>query len=115
MTHMRFEPSGMTKNKQLPIAKSVVDYIFRWLASRFLPPEQQEAIGVQQIKSSQEVIEELSRPKADAESISGQADGEEMKFDIFSDAPDCYVCGELMERRGTCYTCPTCGATSGCS
>ncbi len=115
MTHMRFEPSGLTKNKQIPMAKSVVDYIFRWLGSRFLPPEQQEAIGIRQVKSPEEVIEELSRPKDNADTGPDQAEGREVKFDMLSDAPDCYACGELMERRGSCYTCPTCGATSGCS
>jgi len=115
MTHMRFEPSGITRNKQIPMAKSVVDYIFRWLASRFLPPEQQEAIGIRQVKSNEEVIEELSRPKDAAEAGAGHDGSEEVKFDMFSDAPDCYACGELMERRGSCYTCPACGATNGCS
>src|SRR5207302_424303 len=45
-THMRFEPNGFTKNPEIPIAKSVIDYIFRWLASRFLDPEDQEAVGI---------------------------------------------------------------------
>jgi ribonucleoside-diphosphate reductase alpha chain len=115
MTHMRFEPSGMTKNKQIPLAKSVVDYIFRWLASRFLPPEQQEAVGIRNIQTDEEVIEELSRPRDAADSGSEQADNGEVQYDTLGDAPDCYVCGQLMERRGSCYLCPTCGATSGCS
>src|SRR5205085_2200622 len=45
-SHMRFEPSGFTKNKEIPIAKSIVDYIFRWMASHFLPEEEQDEAGV---------------------------------------------------------------------
>src|SRR5881296_774174 len=45
-SHMRFEPSGFTKNKEIPIAKSIVDYIFRWMASHFLPEEEQDEVGV---------------------------------------------------------------------
>ena len=113
MMHMRFDPSGMTKNPQIPMAKSVVDYIFRWLGSRFLDPEQQDAIGIRRIKPDEQVIEDLSRPKA-----GGPTEGEiqtQMKFDKLGDAPNCSNCGSLMERRGTCYVCPTCGDTSGCS
>src|SRR2546428_3013898 len=45
-SHMRFEPSGFTKNKEIPIAKSIVDYIFRWMASHFLGVEEQDAVGI---------------------------------------------------------------------
>src|SRR5258708_26387902 len=45
-SHMRFEPSGFTKNKEIPIAKSIVDYIFRWMASHFLPIEDQDEAAV---------------------------------------------------------------------
>lgn len=113
MMHMRFDPSGMTKNPQIPMAKSVVDYIFRWLGSRFLDPEQQEAIGIHRIKTDSQVIEELSRPKV-KESTEGGIQ-KQMKFDMVGDAPNCGNCGSLMERRGTCYVCSVCGDTSGCS
>ncbi|OGG06680.1 MAG: ribonucleoside-diphosphate reductase, adenosylcobalamin-dependent [Candidatus Glassbacteria bacterium RIFCSPLOWO2_12_FULL_58_11] len=113
MIHMRFEPSGITKNKQIPIAKSIVDYIFRWLASEFLSPEKQEAIGIKNIKSPEQVLEELSRPKAAGQKPSGA--GSDIEFDKLGDAPSCDNCGTLMERRGSCYTCPSCGDTSGCS
>ena len=46
-SHVRFEPSGFTKNPEIPYAKSITDYIFRWLASKFLSTERQEAVGVQ--------------------------------------------------------------------
>lgn len=115
MTHMRFEPSGITKNKQIRMAKSIVDYIFRWLATEFLSPEKQKAIGINNIKSAEEVIEELSRPKSPgAEAGNALPDSGKMEFDNLSDAPSCDICGTLMERRGNCYTCPSCGETSGC-
>jgi ribonucleoside-diphosphate reductase alpha chain len=44
--HVRFEPSGFTSNPEIPIAKSIVDYIFRWLGSRFLPPEDRATLGL---------------------------------------------------------------------
>ena len=114
MTHMRFEPSGITKNKQIPIAKSLIDYIFRWLAIEFLDPEKQEVIGIKDIKSREEVMEDLSRPKV-AEGGSPSQSRTDIQFDRLGDAPSCDNCGTLMERRGSCYTCPSCGDTSGCS
>jgi len=116
MTHMRFEPSGMTKNRQIPMAKSIVDYIFRWLSTEFLSPEKQEVIGVRNIKPAEEVIEELSKPKSPGAGtgIDSPEPGK-MEFDRVGDAPGCDNCGTLMERRGNCYTCPCCGETSGCS
>ncbi|MBW7998221.1 MAG: vitamin B12-dependent ribonucleotide reductase [Candidatus Glassbacteria bacterium] len=119
MTHMRFEPSGMTKNKQIPIAKSLVDYIYRWLAIEFMDPEKQESLGIKNIKavqSASEVIEELSRPRDESEGLaeSGPSNGKPA-FDLFGDAPSCDTCGMLMERRGSCYVCSSCGDTTGCS
>jgi len=46
--HVRFEPSGFTGNQEIPIAKSIVDYIFRWLGSRFLSPEDKANLGLQE-------------------------------------------------------------------
>ena len=106
----------MTKNRQIPMAKSIVDYIFRWLSTGFLSPEKQETIGVKNIKSPVEVIEELSKPKSPgATTGSDLPDSNQIEFDRMSDAPGCDNCGTLMERRGNCYTCPSCGETSGCS
>ena len=51
-SHVRFEPSGFTKNPEIPYAKSITDYIFRWLASKFLSVEHQEAVGVQTTEAS---------------------------------------------------------------
>ncbi len=118
MIHMRFEPSGLTRNPQIPMAKSVVDYIFRWLGSEFLSPEQQEQIGIRQLKSAAEALAELSRPKpgqGPAAAWVGRPREAVARFDSLGDAPSCGHCGSLMERRGTCYTCPSCGETTGCS
>ena len=46
--HVRFEPSGFTGNQEIPIAKSIIDYIFRWLGSRFLSPEDKANLGLQE-------------------------------------------------------------------
>lgn len=119
MTHMRFEPAGMTKNKQIPIAKSLVDYIFRWLASEFMDAEKQEALGIKnikEIKSTKQVLEELSKPKDESKGLAAGAQSNgKPAFDVVGDAPSCDNCGTLMERRGSCYTCPSCGDTTGCS
>jgi ribonucleoside-diphosphate reductase alpha chain len=100
-SHMRYEPSGFTKNPEIPIAKSITDYIFRWLASRFLSQDEKAAAGV--------VMAEL--PAAAASDSTG------VKFtvDLGADAPSCHDCGAIMVRNGSCYKCMNCGSTSGCS
>ena len=121
MTHMRFEPAGMTKNRQIPMAKSLVDYLFRWLATEFMDEEKQQSLGIKNIKtleSAAEAIEQLSKSPQAKKSRSAEADGSakgKPGFDLFGDAPSCDNCGVLMERRGSCYTCPSCGDTTGCS
>jgi ribonucleoside-diphosphate reductase alpha chain len=101
--HTRFEPSGFTKNPQIPIAKSLSDYIFRWLASKFLTKEEQAEMGVL-----------MDTPPGERR----DDDGEGMKgfsFTAQEDAPPCPECGSIMVRNGSCYKCLNCGATSGCS
>jgi ribonucleoside-diphosphate reductase alpha chain len=106
-SHMRFEPSGRTENPEIPVAQSIVDYIFRWLASQFLSDEEKEELGV----LSPAVREKLSRegPKQLALAIEVRRNGE-----ASDDAPPCYNCGWIMVRRGACYCCDNCGATTGC-
>ncbi len=104
-SHVRFEPSGFTKNPEIPFAKSITDYIFRWLASKFLSPEAAQAMGVQ-----------MDAAKLAAPALSGQAKaaaGGAFKNQL--DAPSCHVCGSIMIRNGSCYRCANCGSTSGCS
>jgi len=107
-SHMRFEPSGFTKNSEIPIAKSITDYIFRWLASRFLSTEEKQAAGVI-----------LAGSGAPTPELGGAARGEStgVKFtvEVGTDAPSCHECGAIMVRNGSCYKCNNCGSTSGCS
>jgi ribonucleoside-diphosphate reductase alpha chain len=102
--HTRFEPSGFTKNPQIPIAKSLSDYIFRWLASRFLSKEEQAEVGI------------LVDAPAEGDS-EGTENGYQsgLSYTAQADAPPCTDCGSIMVRNGSCYKCLNCGATSGCS
>jgi ribonucleoside-diphosphate reductase alpha chain len=97
-SHVRFEPSGWTGNQQLPYAKSIIDYLFRWLGKRFLgrtdPTEAGDSTGL-----------------GPTEPAPQQA----LSFEPVSDAPLCSECGGLMTRNGSCYKCDNCGGTSGCS
>ena len=99
-SHVRFEPSGWTGNPQIPYAKSIMDYIFRWVGSKFLGPEYATSeAGSTQVLKPTEVDPQV-----------------QMKFESYvSDAPLCAECGGLMTRNGSCYKCENCGGTSGCS
>jgi len=117
-SHTRFEPSGFTSNPQVPYAKSIMDYIFRYLASKFLPTEEAKALGVQVEEPPLTRLKVLSPP--DIAGPVSSAQGQPMKkgalVDIEDrDAPVCFECGSLMVRNGACYKCLNCGSTSGCS
>lgn len=126
--HTRFEPSGFTNNPRIRIAKSVTDYIFRWLADKFLGPDakgiwlnQQEAWRPEVAPKASTLEEESSEgkdnsvfAKAKAGEVVYQA-GNKNVFTLQADAPPCHVCGTIMVRSGACYKCSNCGATSGCS
>jgi ribonucleoside-diphosphate reductase alpha chain len=106
--HMRFEPSGFTGNRQIPIAKSVLDYIFRWLGFKFLPAEEQpRAVD----ENGEFIVADASKnaPRPTVESA------EKEVYKMQSDAPPCHQCGSIMVRSGSCYKCANCGETSGCS
>jgi ribonucleoside-diphosphate reductase alpha chain len=113
-SHVRFEPSGFTKNAEIPYAKSITDYIFRWLASKFLSAEQQQAVGVQAAsgKSAEESIGSEAGAAPGASKAGPHSAG---AFRAQSDAPACHYCGSIMMRNGSCYRCANCGSTSGCS
>jgi ribonucleoside-diphosphate reductase alpha chain len=114
-SHMRFEPSGYTKNPEIPIAKSLVDYIFRWLGSKFLSPEQKETVGI----ISRDNLSDTGPMPVTKEVVKSVASGSAMasgrSFEVQADAPACHECGSIMVRSGACYKCLNCGATSGCS
>jgi ribonucleoside-diphosphate reductase alpha chain len=120
--NMKFEPSGMTNDPDIRFASSIVDYVFRRLAIDHLPQEKRESLGIRSIEERKETaaaeaaermgvapapkadppasqpIEPITRPQAQA-----------------ADAPLCYACGSKMQPSGSCYVCPSCGSTSGCS
>jgi ribonucleoside-diphosphate reductase alpha chain len=99
-SHVRFEPSGWTGNPQVPYAKSIMDYIFRWLAAKFLGQEYAmgEAGDAQVLKPTEPNPQQA------------------LPFDpAVADAPMCAECGSIMTRNGSCYKCGNCGGTSGCS
>jgi len=128
---MRFEPEGITTNPEIPFAKSMPDYIMRWLASRFLDADVQEDLGI---------LTEEVRAKKTAEDITSGASGGSagpnggspepaapptaaltdtppviparmVGLDL---GPACDQCGGMMQRTGSCYTCSSCGNNTGC-
>ena len=114
-SHTRFEPSGFTSNPQVPYAKSIMDYIFRYLASKFLPADEAKTLGVQVEEPPLTPLKILS-PPAIASPVLGSTLRKGALVDIEDrDAPVCFECGSLMVRNGACYKCLNCGSTSGCS
>jgi ribonucleoside-diphosphate reductase alpha chain len=117
-SHMRFEPSGFTKNKEIPIAKSIVDYIFRWMASHFLPVEDQDEAGVIRRDAPADLppaSDPSTGPGALKVIASPPGSGVQKIAFINTDAPACPDCGAITVRSGSCYKCLNCGATTGCS
>ena len=120
-SHVRFEPAGITKNPNVRVAKSIVDYIFRWMATKFLSPEEQYRAGVNvraDVKLVGEQLELDSLGIGTHGSPAGKSTGDrEAPFAIQNDqdAPPCSTCGAIMIRNGSCYKCVNCGATSGCA
>jgi len=119
-SHVRFEPSGMTRNPDVRFAKSIVDYIFRWLATKFLSPEAQHRAGVNirdEVTTPQQLVLDVTAtatPTADA--ASPAAPGSSFAaMQNQEDAPPCSTCGSIMVRSGACYKCSNCGTTSGCA
>ncbi len=99
-SHVRFEPSGWTGNSLVPYAKSIMDYIFRWLGAKFLGPD----YALSEAGDSPKLRPTEPEPQ------------QALPFETaFSDAPLCSECGGLMTRNGSCYKCENCGGTSGCS
>ena len=117
-SHARFEPSGLTKNPEVRFAKSIVDYIFRWMAAKFFSPEAQFVAGVNQREAvdGQTVAAVESALSRVAESSPEPiAEGAFAAIQNQEDAPPCSTCGSIMVRSGSCYKCTNCGSTSGCA
>jgi ribonucleoside-diphosphate reductase alpha chain len=134
-THTRFEPSGFTKNPEIPMTKSIMDYIFKWLATKFLDRESQAHAGVILREDAAPVVTKpvpnvAPLTKEDASFVTSlatpsviaapkDADGPNTRntatFRYQQDAPSCSDCGSIMVRNGACYKCLNCGSTSGCS
>ncbi|HET7616874.1 MAG TPA: vitamin B12-dependent ribonucleotide reductase [Vicinamibacterales bacterium] len=115
-SHVRFEPSGMTKNPDVRFAKSIVDYIFRWLAAKFLSPEAQFRAGVNNRDEVTSTPEQLPLDvKATAKAAPARATASFAAIQNQEDAPPCSTCGSIMVRSGACYKCTNCGTTSGCA
>ncbi len=110
-SHMRFEPAGFTGNPNIPMAKSLVDYIFRWLGQKFLRDDDavDTTLSQKQEAALQAALEsnQMRLPIPDA--------AERKVFLTQADAPPCPTCGSIMVRAGNCYLCANCGTTSGCS
>jgi ribonucleoside-diphosphate reductase alpha chain len=132
-THSRFEPAGFTSNKQIPMVKSIMDYIFRWLAIKFLRPEEaalvHNALLIGNDQKEMEVKNVEVKKEKEKEMVAKPGEGQEplpsfkekseqqelLTFQNSEDAPFCGECGSIMVRSGSCYKCIECGSTSGCS
>ncbi|MEZ4386782.1 MAG: vitamin B12-dependent ribonucleotide reductase [Candidatus Krumholzibacteriia bacterium] len=112
-SHMRFEPSGMTSNPEIPMAKSVMDYIFRWMALKF----GDKVAAADADESGLEAAEAEAAPALKAmTAAAGSLEATEHRiFETQSDSPPCPDCGSVTVRSGACYKCHNCGATTGCS
>ncbi|MFL5855088.1 MAG: vitamin B12-dependent ribonucleotide reductase [Solirubrobacteraceae bacterium] len=137
-SYMRFEPEGITQNPEIPFAKSLPDYIMRWLASRFLDADIQEELGimtdeVRARKTAEETVlsatADTAGPSGAATAPAGNGGASKPAAAALTDTPPvvpakasptlelgpaCAQCGGMMQRTGSCYTCSSCGNTTGC-
>lgn len=118
-SHMRFEPSGFTNNRDIPFAKSICDYIFRWLGMKFLSKDEQPLPVTAESFNLKPGEPGHATPKSGTQNLhsAGQTleSNEKLVFQAQADAPSCHDCGSIMVRSGNCYKCLNCGETSGCS
>ena len=114
LSHTRFEPSGFTGNPAIPIAKSITDYIFRWLELKFLPKQDEAEDAVLAAPAEPTPAPQAALP-AEVVAPPLPVAGLRSTWLNQADAPPCHTCGAIMVRSGACYKCGNCGATSGCS
>jgi ribonucleoside-diphosphate reductase alpha chain len=139
-SYMRFDPEGMTLNPEIPFAKSMPDYIMRWLASRFLDTDVQEDLGIMtpEVRARKMAEEALAAGRSDTAGPeatptnggNGGNGGSQPAAAAMTDTPPvqpaklsagslelgpaCSQCGGMMQRTGSCYTCSSCGNNTGC-
>ena len=131
-TNMRFEPAGMTDDPDIRFATSLVDYIFRRLAVEYMDPQKREAMGImtvgERLQPTLPGVEEATTPIAPSLDLPPEDRAPSAALNMHpsvrpADQPRaratevvlCHVCGDMMQRAGSCYACPSCGSTSGCS
>ncbi len=127
-TNRRFEPAGMTDDPDIRLATSLVDYIFRKLAVMYLSLEERQEIGVlttgERTQPTLPGVEEAAisnEPMRDQLPLADQAPSAaippaaQLPGSGTHEVVLCHVCGDIMQRAGSCHACPSCGATSGCS
>jgi len=125
-SHTRFEPSGFTGNPDIPIAKSISDYLFRWLSLKFLPSEDgatlagavpalPPGVAPKGGASAKEAVVETPRLAESSQKNGEHRNGSAVTFVRDTDAPPCPTCGSITVRNGACYKCVNCGSTTGCS
>jgi ribonucleoside-diphosphate reductase alpha chain len=116
-SHVRFEPSGMTRNPEIRFAKSIVDYIFRWMASKFLSNDAQFNAGVngKELSAAPALATIAEAVAAPPVASTSAAANQHSTIQNQEDAPPCSTCGSIMIRSGACYKCSNCGNTSGCA
>ena len=133
-TNMRFEPAGMTDDPEIRFATSLVDYIFRRLAVEYLTTEERNDLGIftvnERLQPTLPGVEEATTPSepgldllppedrapsAAVPSLEAAPRTVDQPAAQEAEVVLCYVCGDIMQRAGSCHTCPSCGATSGCS
>ena len=124
--YMRFEPSGWTGNPEIGMAKSIVDYVFRWLGHRFLSAEEKVYMGLTRTSEVvadpaaeqqrlEHVVSIAPPPITENFTIASPSPVRGMRLNSTPDAPPCPRCGWLTVRNGTCHKCENCGETTGCS
>ncbi|MBL7979893.1 MAG: vitamin B12-dependent ribonucleotide reductase [Bacteroidetes Order II. Incertae sedis bacterium] len=124
-SHMRFEPSGFTHNPQIPMAKSITDYIFRWMALKFVGHEVEEAEDPFHFTNPPDLSDGNGMASANEVAVSVHVNNtsglqpqklaKQPAFQNQADAPGCPSCGSITVRSGSCYKCMNCGTTTGCS
>ena len=107
LSHTRFEPSGWTGNQEMGYAKSIMDYLFRWVELRFLSGIQLTLFVTTAETCGNAEPEPMQAPPCIPQPL--------LDSDALSDGPLCATCGSMMVRNGTCHKCANCGGTSGCS